>query len=171
MYARTQVCFESYEIEPVEENRNRMCGIAGIVTTNPTGDVSAATIRMRDTLRHRGPDDEGVFSPPDAGVGLAHTRLSILDPSSAGHQPMTSADQRYWPTFNGEIYNFRELRDECVTAGETFVSDSDTEVLLCLLRRDGKGALSRLRGMFAFAFWDNAERRLLLARDPLGIKP
>lgn len=171
MYARTQVCFESYEIEPVEENRNRMCGIAGIVTTNPTGDVSAATIRMRDTLRHRGPDDEGVFSPPDAGVGLAHTRLSILDPSSAGHQPMTSADQRYWPTFNGEIYNFRELRDECVTAGETFVSDPDTEVLLCLLRRDGKGALSRLRGMFAFAFWDNAERRLLLAREPLGIKP
>jgi asparagine synthase (glutamine-hydrolysing) len=121
-------------------------------------------------LRHRGPDDSGSWVAP--GLVLGFARLSIIDLSQAGHQPMSSPDGRYAIVFNGEIYNFPELRRELESAGETFRSHSDTEVLLRVFMREGlEGCLSRLRGMFAFAIWDRDERRLYLARDRLGVKP
>jgi len=107
----------------------------------------------------------------DGGIGLGHTRLSIID-LSGGQQPMASPDNRYVLTFNGEIYNFLELRQDLVARGETFAGHSDTEVLLRLFMREGlDGCLRKLRGMFAFAIWDKQERTLSLARDRLGVKP
>lgn len=122
-------------------------------------------------LRHRGPDGEGRFRDADAGVALGHTRLAIIDLSDAAAQPMRSADGRFVITFNGEIYNYRALRDEMTAQGVVFRSESDTEVLLHLFARDGIACLNRLNGIFAFAVWDTRERRLTLARDQLGIKP
>jgi len=139
-----------------------MCGIVGIVGRPPDGgDVIR---RMVATLRHRGPDDEGVWISPDGHLG--HARLAILDLTRAGHQPMEG--ERLVLTYNGEIYNFRELRRGLDVE---FGSETDTEVLLRLLERDGLAALDLLRGMFAFAAWDPIRRRLLAARDRLGIKP
>lgn len=126
---------------------------------------------LKDSLRHRGPDDAGVWTDPSGCAGFAHTRLSILDLSPAGHQPMSTPDGRYTIAFNGEIYNFRQLRDELAKEGVEFRTQSDTEVLLRLHERLGTGMFSRLRGMYAFAIWDSRERTCLLARDPLGIKP
>jgi asparagine synthase (glutamine-hydrolysing) len=123
---------------------------------------------MVESLRHRGPDDEGVFI--DEGIGLGHSRLSIIDLTSAGRQPMMSEDQRYSLVFNGEIYNFRELRER-YCSDVSFKSNSDSEVLLHMLIKQGEAALSELRGMFALAFWDKEKSRLLLARDPFGKKP
>ncbi|MCK5375846.1 MAG: asparagine synthase B [Acidobacteria bacterium] len=139
-----------------------MCGIVGIVGS-PPGD-QATIEEMVATLHHRGPDDRGVWTSPDAHLG--HTRLAILDLSPAGHQPMEHDDLVL--TYNGEIYNFRELRSEL---DGPFRSESDTEVLLRLLSSDGLRCVRRLRGMFAFAAWDRRRRRLIAARDPLGIKP
>ncbi len=155
-----------------------MCGIAGILeyATDPT-DREAPLSRMRRALRHRGPDDEGIFlseagsRKPESRCGLAHTRLSILDLSPAGHQPMATPDGRYWITFNGEIYNFRELRQQLAASGVTLHSQSDTEVILRLYERDGPRCVDQLVGMFAFAIWDAQEETCFLARDPLGIKP
>jgi asparagine synthase (glutamine-hydrolysing) len=124
---------------------------------------------MIGTLHHRGPDDEGVWH--DGGCGLAHARLSIIDLSSAGHQPMSTADGRVWITFNGEIYNFMELRAELESKGYVFHSRTDTEVILYGYLAWGVEVIGRLRGMFAFALWDKAERKLLLARDRFGKKP
>ena len=164
-----------------------MCGIAGILEyATDTADREAPLARMRRALRHRGPDDEGIFiseaggqrsevrgqrSEGGPGCGFVHTRLSILDLSPAGHQPMSTPDGRYWITFNGEIYNFRELRQQLVAAGVTFHSQSDTEVILRLYERDGPRCVDHLVGMFAFAIWDAQEEKCFLARDPLGIKP
>jgi asparagine synthase (glutamine-hydrolysing) len=126
-------------------------------------------------LRHRGPDDSGmkiIDLGPEAGeVGLAHTRLSIIDLSPLGHQPMQDPETGNWLVYNGEIYNFRELRSELGTKGVAFRSQSDTEVILAAYRVWGEGCLDRLRGMFAFGLWDDARGQLLLARDPMGIKP
>jgi asparagine synthase (glutamine-hydrolysing) len=127
--------------------------------------------RMRDTMAHRGPDDAGIFMSPDGRLGLGHRRLSILDLSSLGHQPMSSPAGRYWIVFNGEIYNFRELRNELLPKGYRFRSMSDTEVLLALFAEDGPDMLHRLRGMFALAIWDARDQRLWMARDRIGIKP
>ena len=138
-----------------------MCGITGIVGENPSREVVE---RMTRRLTHRGPDDSGVWTAP--GVCLGHTRLSILDLSPAGHQPMSLGPITV--TYNGEIYNFRELRREL--AGP-FVSECDTEVLLHLYQRDGDDMVHALRGMFALAIWDEQHRRLFAARDRLGIKP
>lgn len=124
---------------------------------------------MVQTLHHRGPDDHGVWAGP--GVGLAQARLSILDLSPAGHQPMRSADGRYFISFNGEIYNFLELREVLSGFGYRFHSGSDTEVLLAAWAAWGPACLERLNGMFAFALWDSAARTLTLARDRFGIKP
>ncbi len=149
-----------------------MCGIAGYVLLNPTVggfDPSRRLRAMIGTLRHRGPDDEGVWS--DDRCGLAHARLSIIDLSPAGHQPMGTEDARYWVSFNGEIYNFADLRRELESHGRRFRSHSDTEVLIEGYAVWGDGLIDRLRGMFAFAIWDRAERRLLLARDRFGKKP
>lgn len=122
-------------------------------------------------LHHRGPDDAGLWMNAARSVGLAHTRLSILDLSPGGHQPMVSGDGRHVICFNGEIYNFRELRAELAQGGVVFKTESDTEVLLQLYERDGEAMVGRLRGMFAFCLWDEVKQQALLARDPLGIKP
>ncbi len=118
---------------------------------------------------HRGPDGSGVELFPNANTALGHTRLSILDLSPLGHQPMTDPSRRYWITFNGEIYNFRTLRSEL--SGYPFTSDSDTEVILAAFIRWGPACLDRLTGMFAFAIWDDVNRQLFAARDRIGIKP
>jgi len=147
-----------------------MCGIAGIVHMDPNHEVREETLqRFIQALDHRGPDDRGTFL--EGPAGLCHTRLSILDLSSRGHQPMQSADGRYVLCYNGEVYNFRELRSELEQVGCAFQSGSDTEVVLQLLAREGAAGIARLEGMFAFAFYDRHEKRLLLARDRLGIKP
>jgi asparagine synthase (glutamine-hydrolysing) len=143
-----------------------MCGIAGL-----TGATPALLDEMAERIAHRGPDGDGNWTDPDCGLGLVHTRLAIIDLSSSGAQPMHSPCGRYVLVFNGEIYNHRELRQGLESQGETFISSSDSEVLLRLLMRQGKAALPRLVGMFAFAFWDRQAKELLLARDHLGIKP
>ena len=147
-----------------------MCGICGIVDAYPDGRVDPGVlVRMRDSLAHRGPDDAGVHVAP--GVGLGSRRLSILDLSTRGHMPMASDDGRYVLVYNGEIYNYRELRAGLASRGFRFQSGTDTEVLLRLFEADGPSMLDQLNGMFAFAIWDTIERRLFAARDRLGVKP
>ncbi|MBF2066604.1 MAG: asparagine synthase (glutamine-hydrolyzing) [Calothrix sp. C42_A2020_038] len=149
-----------------------MCGIAGILAINHHQDSLASRIeRMQMALQHRGPDDKGIYISKDHQVALAHTRLSILDLSAAGHQPMSTPCGRYWITFNGEIYNFQQLRQNLISQGEQFQSQTDTEVILKLYQRIGADCVNHLRGMFAFAIWDDLEKTCFLARDPLGIKP
>jgi asparagine synthase (glutamine-hydrolysing) len=146
-----------------------MCGIAGVL--GPDSARPGLVERMSRALRTRGPDDEGVFRDPAGLVALGHRRLSILDPSSAGRQPMESSSGRTVIAYNGEIYNFRELRGTLESKGIRFRTRTDTEVILALYEEEGVDCLRRLRGMFAFALWDASKRRLLLARDRLGIKP
>lgn len=149
-----------------------MCGIAGILTVNQYQDRLEAVIqKMQAALRHRGPDDSGIYLAKEKQAALAHTRLSILDLTYAGHQPMSTADGRYWIVFNGEIYNFQKLRQDLLTQGEQFRSQTDTEVIIKLYQRMGSDCVRYLRGMFAFAIWDDFEKTCFLARDPLGIKP
>lgn len=154
-----------------------MCGIAGISSTKSI-DEKLAPILLT-SLCHRGPDDQGSFFSSDRKVLLTHTRLSILDLSPAGHQPMTNEacpersrrNQPLWITYNGEIYNFQELRSELLAKGHRFSSQTDTEVILHLYEEEGEALVQRLIGMFALAIYDPRNRRLLLARDRLGIKP
>lgn len=149
-----------------------MCGITGIWSPQRGGASPDVLSAMGECIRHRGPDDNGVYFDPDAGVGLGHRRLSIVDLSTAGHQPMRSASGRYWVVFNGEIYNYRALRTDLHQAGATFHGDSDTEVMLAAIERWGlRSAVERLVGMFAIALWDTQERRLHLIRDRAGEKP
>ena len=148
-----------------------MCGIAGILTSTPLPESTAALPRMLGALRHRGPDDRGSFHSPGGHAALAHARLSILDLSPAGHQPMSTPDGRLTIVFNGEIYNFLELRRVLAAAGVVFQSNSDTEVILRAYEAYGPACVEQLRGMFAFALWDEREQSCLLARDPFGIKP
>ena len=124
---------------------------------------------MARTIRHRGPDDSGIHA--DGAVGLANVRLAVIDTSAAGHQPMGSADGRYVLTYNGELYNYRELAAELAASGRSFDSRTDTEVVLRAYEEWGPACLDRFNGMFAFAIWDSHERRLFVARDRLGIKP
>jgi asparagine synthase (glutamine-hydrolysing) len=148
-----------------------MCGIAGVATTNENIDPRKLD-RMRDALMHRGPDGAGSWISIDGRIGLSHRRLSILDLSEAGSQPMHSASRRFSITFNGEIYNFGDLRKELVGAGMHFVGHSDTEVILAACERWGVvEALPRLEGMFAFTIWDAKQGVLYLVRDRIGIKP
>lgn len=144
-----------------------MCGIAGIC--GPVHET--AVLQAQRMLAHRGPDDSGVFIDRDAEIALVHTRLSILDLSVNGRQPMSSRGGSLVVVFNGEIYNFRELRRELERQGTVFLSQSDTEVLVELYLRDGSSMLDRLNGIFAVAIWDYRSRSLLLARDGLGVKP
>ena len=148
-----------------------MCGIGGVFSwSDPAGfDTTRIAADLCAALAHRGPDDEGTFT--DLGVLLVHRRLAIIDPTPAARQPMTTPDGRYSIVFNGEIYNYRDLRADLARAGVRFTTASDTEVLLALVVRDGIGALSRARGMFALAIWDNTARTLTVARDRFGIKP
>jgi asparagine synthase (glutamine-hydrolysing) len=147
-----------------------MCGIAGKLNFEQGRDVDPALIqRMCEVIAHRGPDDAGIWC--DGEIGLGHRRLSIIDLSDAGRQPMCNEDGSLWIVFNGEIYNFVELRLELEMQGYRFRSQTDTEVLLHLYHRDGVECLQRLRGMFAFAIWDAGRRELFLARDRVGKKP
>lgn len=152
-----------------------MCGLSGFFDSSsrtPAREWAVAAGRMADALRHRGPDDSGVWTDPDAGIALSHRRLSILDLSVEGHQPMFSSCGRYALVFNGEIYNFLELTRELAEAGHRFRGHSDTEVMLAAFVHWGvAGALKRFVGMFAFALWDRMERTLHLARDRIGEKP
>lgn len=147
-----------------------MCGIAGIVAQHPTADRGALAALV-DGIIHRGPDDRGDYLSPDGTCALGHTRLAILDLSAAGHQPMRDESTGNAIVFNGEIYNFADLRSACERDGCAFNSHSDTEVILALYRRHGVDCLRMLRGMFAFAIWDAREQRLFFARDRLGKKP
>ena len=149
-----------------------MCGIGGVLllrTAIPHNQLEARLWAMIAMLRHRGPDDEGVWT--DGRAGLAHARLSIIDLSPAGHQPMANADETIWITYNGEIYNFAEIRQELEARGYAFRSRSDTEVIVNGWHAWGPNIFSRLRGMFALAIWDRRSQRLILARDRLGKKP
>jgi asparagine synthase (glutamine-hydrolysing) len=149
-----------------------MCGIAGIVSRERRVDRDALQ-RMGASIRHRGPDDAGLWveHAPGVSVGLAHQRLSIIDLSSAGHQPMTNEDQTVWVTYNGEIYNHRDLRAELEAAGHRYHSLTDSETILHAYEAWGDRFMERFRGMFAFGLWDSPRRRLVLVRDRLGVKP
>jgi asparagine synthase (glutamine-hydrolysing) len=152
-----------------------MCGIVGIIVRN--GSVAPDLLeRATASLAHRGPDDSGTViiqdsNPGPAEIGLGNRRLAILDLSPFGHQPMHDADSGNWIVYNGEIYNFREVRGKLQSLGISFQSDSDTEVLLKAYGRWGRDCLKEFRGMFAFAIWDAQRHQLFIARDPMGIKP
>src|SRR5918999_5848782 len=146
-----------------------MCGIAGIVASDRLdADDGARAVRMRDVIAHRGPDDAGLFM--DERAALGHRRLSIVD-LAAGHQPLANEDETIWIVFNGEIYNHADVRRELEAAGHRYRTRSDTETIVHAYEQWGNACVERLRGMFAFAIWDARRRRLLLARDRLGIKP
>jgi len=147
-----------------------MCGIAGVVRQGGAiaPDPSAA---LGAALAHRGPDGRGVWRSPAQDVVLVHTRLAIIDPGPSGAQPMATPEGRHHIVFNGEVYNYRELRASLEARGERFTTGSDTEVLLRLLACDGPAALAQVRGMFALGWWDTEARSLVLARDRFGIKP
>lgn len=147
-----------------------MCGIAGIISNDPAAQIGDA---LR-AIEHRGRDDEGVFVSGafgDLKACLGHRRLSIIDTSAAGHQPMFTGDKRYAVILNGDIYNYKDLRIELTAGGDTFATGTDTEVLLKAFRKWGVGCLDKLNGMFAFAVWDDREKELILVRDRAGIKP
>src|SRR5689334_9592723 len=149
-----------------------MCGITGywVRRGDPTpwlADLASSV----ETLRARGPDDRGVWVRPGARVGMGHTRLSILDLSPLGHQPMRTADEDLTIVFNGEVFNFAAIRAELESLGHRFRSTGDTEVVLAALRQWGIAAVDRFIGMFALALWNERERRLLLLRDRMGVKP
>jgi asparagine synthase (glutamine-hydrolysing) len=147
-----------------------MCGIAGKLLFDRTAAVDASlAAQMAEVIAHRGPDDQGTWA--EGPIALASRRLAVLDLSSRGHQPMASADGCVRLVYNGEIYNFRQLREELQQHGHRFQSDTDTEVLLRSYEQYGIECLQRLRGMFAFALWDERHRRLVIARDRLGKKP
>ena len=146
-----------------------MCGIGGVFDLNENQISKDNLIKMGDVLNHRGPDEFGVFQFKN--IGLIHRRLSILDLSTSGKQPMKDSSDRYIITFNGEIYNYQELKKDLISEGINFKSKTDTEVLLELYAIYGKNMLSKLNGMFAFAIFDKIKNELFIARDRIGIKP
>jgi asparagine synthase (glutamine-hydrolysing) len=145
-----------------------MCGIVGIISCNLKDNINLNVVT--DLLHHRGPDDKGIWCD-DRNIQLGHTRLSILDLTPLGHQPMSYQDGRFWITFNGEIYNYLELRQELLNLGHHFVSQTDTEVILAAYSQWGVDCLGKLRGMFAFGIWNTESKTLFLARDRVGEKP
>jgi len=149
-----------------------MCGILGIISTRgPVGLNDAEVARMRDTMSHRGPDGAGLWRSTDGAVVLAHRRLAVVDLSPKAAQPMTTADGRYVISYNGELYNDGELRAELLARANRFLTRSDTETVLAVIAESWADGPARLRGMYALAVYDTLTHRLLLARDPLGIKP
>jgi asparagine synthase (glutamine-hydrolysing) len=149
-----------------------MCGITGVLALSDDFGVDAAIVRrMADTLTHRGPDDAGTWHEPRERVAFGHRRLSIVDLSSAGHQPMSNEDGSVWITYNGEVYNHAALRAELEAKGHRYRSSTDTETIVHLYEEEGPRCVERLEGMFAFAIWDKRRRELFLARDRIGVKP
>src|SRR6516162_5963132 len=147
-----------------------MCGLAGIYA--PGRRLSAESIEpMLASMAHRGPDDRGAQALSGGELVFGHLRLSILDLSPLGHQPMATPDLKTWITYNGEIYNFRDIRVDLKSLGWQFRSDSDTEVILAAYRQWGLSAVDRFHGMFAFAVWDEGQKNLHLCRDRFGVKP
>jgi asparagine synthase (glutamine-hydrolysing) len=146
-----------------------MCGIAGIINTDPAAVVHPDQIdKMCQAIHHRGPDDMGIWCNRHVGIGMK--RLSIID-LTGGHQPIHNEDKTCWIVFNGEIYNFKELREELEKRGHVFSTSSDTETILHLYEDYREHCVDHLNGMFAFAVWDEKEQTLFIARDHLGIKP
>lgn len=148
-----------------------MCGIAGIYKFNNEPIVKKTLIRFTDSMHHRGPDGSGYELFESETVGLGQRRLAILDLSEAGKQPMSYADERYWITYNGEVFNFSDVKKELVKLNYSFKSNSDTEVILAAYIQWGKDCLNKFNGMWAFAIWDNQKKELFLSRDRFGIKP
>ena len=146
-----------------------MCGIAGFTRFSNRFGTEKTLETMGNAIIHRGPDAGGIFL--DEKIGFSHRRLSIIDLSESGNQPMVSHDGRYILVFNGEIYNFLPLRKELEKKGYPFRTHTDTEVLLALFEQSGKEALAKIKGMFAFAIWDTNKRSLFIARDRIGKKP
>ena len=146
-----------------------MCGVTGFINLDGTPASPVILKKMTDAIAHRGPDGEGQWVEDNIGIG--HRRLAIIDLSPAGHQPMISADHRFILSYNGEIYNYLELRIDLEAEGVWFRSQTDSEVVLHALAHWGKDALLKFNGMFALALWDRKEKSLLLARDRYGIKP
>lgn len=148
-----------------------MCGIAGVVHFNNKPVEAAVIKKMTDSIAHRGPDGEGLWINQKGNMGLGHRRLAIIDLSDGGRQPMHFADGRYTIIYNGEIYNYIELREQLKSQGYKFHTESDTEVLLALYDSKKENCLNLLDGMFAFALWDEKEQTLFCARDRFGEKP
>ncbi|MFB3786884.1 MAG: asparagine synthase (glutamine-hydrolyzing) [bacterium] len=148
-----------------------MCGISGVFHYHDRASVNKRLLqRMNDFLQHRGPDDEGFYYDEAAGLGLGHRRLSIID-LNTGHQPIGNEDGTVWIVFNGEIYNYQDLRHELQAHGHTFKTKTDTEVIIHAYEQWGMDSFQRLNGMYAFALWDGKSQALVLARDPYGVKP
>ena len=146
-----------------------MCGICGTLNLTKDHKIDGDLLRgMTQILRHRGPDEFGIYKGPD--IGMCHTRLSIID-LKGGQQPIHNENSTVWIAFNGEIFNYIELREELLKKGHKFYTKSDTEVLVHLYEEKGTRFLNELNGQFAFAIWDSKARRLMLARDRLGIRP
>lgn len=150
-----------------------MCGIVGVFRFSGDNDPVTPELiaRMRDTMTHRGPDDAGLYVSEDGRVGLGHRRLSIIDLSPAGHQPMSNEDGTIWITFNGEIYNHEKIRERLLKADHKYRSRSDTETIIHLYEEQGPDCVNELEGMFAFCIWDQNKKRVFLARDRMGKKP
>jgi len=149
-----------------------MCGIAGIWDFNGKNENMENTIKsMTNTLAHRGPDDAGFYTNVKNNIALGHRRLSIIDLSTHGHQPMSNDNKNIWITYNGEIYNFIEIKKELESLGYAFKSHSDTEVILKSYEEWGLSSVHKFRGMFALAIWDSAKKTLFLLRDRAGVKP
>jgi asparagine synthase (glutamine-hydrolysing) len=147
-----------------------MCGICGILYFDNSRQVDTSCLKaMTDSLAHRGPDDRGIWI--NKNVGLGHRRLSIIDLTPAGHQPLSNETGDIWLTYNGEVYNFPEIRKQLEAKGHRFLSKTDTEVIVHLYEEEGERCIDRLRGMFAFALWDEKKKKLFLARDRMGQKP
>jgi asparagine synthase (glutamine-hydrolysing) len=165
-----QKTYRTLGCERLNHGKPAMCGIVGKYNFNTWEPVKEELIEsMCDRIVYRGPDDAGVYT--DGAIGLGHRRLSILDLSELGHQPMASRDKSIWISFNGEIYNFLQLRKELIAKGYSFTSNCDTEVIISLYQEYGENCLDHLRGMFAFAIWDKNKKKLFLARDRIGKKP
>lgn len=150
-----------------------MCRITGFYDLNYRGayDLVDTITSMRDTMTHGGPDDAGIYAEEKNGIALGHRRLSILDISSLGHQPMSDNEENLWITYNGEVYNFQEIRQELITKGYRFKSNTDTEVVINAYKEWGIKGVDKFRGMFAFVIWDKIEQRFILCRDRVGVKP
>src|ERR1700692_4048254 len=159
----------SEDINPAISGEGSMCGICGKLNFDRDNEVSQQLLKaMTDSIVHRGPDDDGYYIAGQLGLGFR--RLSIID-LAGGHQPLSNENGTVWIAFNGEIYNFQELRDDLLKKGHTFRTKTDTEVIVHLYEEYGEAGIEALRGMFAFAIWDQNQKKLLLARDRIGIKP